>query len=261
MIFRLLRLSGRLTNYWKWAKATKLGVVTGNWGNKTKGANSRFLLMKASKGPLSRCSKKPIRSLKSLWNSGDTQAERDPAYLWQAGTSDAHRGASEKRNPAGHGQTSPLWRLLHPKTSSRCGQVWQSRRPYRLPVDHRQPQVGVWLKSVPLQALLQVHTYKLRWFLTRNTGAELHMDPSWTSAWNTLLKGHKWFAPQIFQMFYQLIPKKVLMPNFDKVGVDASRGFAGCIPVRRELSKKHVWTRRGRWRRPLLVHTCPPTDS
>ena len=141
--------------------------------------------------------------------------------------------------------------------------VWEWAEPFPFPNDQKSfpltPEVGVWLKSLPLQALLQVHTFKLRWFLTRNTGTKLHMDPSWTSAWNTVLKGHKWFAPQIFKMFYQLIPKKVLMPNFDKVGVNASICFAGCIQVRRELSKKRG--ERGRRQCPLLVHTCPPTDS
>ena len=75
--------------------------------------------------------------------SGDNQAKRDAADLWQAGTSDAHAGATQGRRSTGHGQAPPLWRLLHTKTSPRCGQVWQSRRPNRLPVDHRQPQVGV----------------------------------------------------------------------------------------------------------------------
>ena len=51
--------------------------------------------------------------------------------------------------------------------------------------------------------------------------------------------------------------KNISICNFDKVGVDASRGFARCLPVRRELLKGE----RGRHQRALVVHPRPPTDT
>jgi len=41
--------------------------------------------------------------------------------------------------------------------------------------------------------------------LYRDTGTELHMDPDFTSPWNTVLQGHKWWV---------LMPPEVLPDAF-----------------------------------------------
>ena len=199
------------------------------------------------------------RSFKTF--AGTNQAERDPAHLWQAGTANAHNGTTQRHN-TGHWQASPLQRLLHATTPARSGQIWQSRRPHWLPVDHRKPQVGVW--SWP-------------YLVARNTGTELHMDPDFTSPWNTVLKGHKWYCVLVHLIFsvaqisichwrWVLMPPEVL-PDAFLCDESCSKGKEDDINVLSWYTHvlpqiRHRWSswkmsnwHQQRWS-PLLEHTC-----